>query len=125
MNSIKAELDKNPDQDHNEYIIETIFGWCGCGNPAAAGQYILAVLRRVKVRSDYDNRGSFEKVTDDDKQLQPFKGALEIMWYIMYQVELTEHVGSVPGWLTDKGTEVLEILEAYFKDQEDPTYAPT
>ena len=39
-------------------------------------------------------------------------GALYIILYLLNHAELMEHGGSVPGWLTDEGEEMLKLLKA-------------
>ena len=103
---------KQPDGsyfDENEIYyrdaIEFIMGmldFCGCGNPEQSLKYILKALIYI-----------------NDKETElPFSsdGEKYFVYYVLDKLELTEHGCSVPGWLTEKGEELLADLLTLEKD---------
>lgn len=111
--------------------VHHLLGWCGCGMPDAASAYVFNALRHLY---DFDASSSapingierrqpamapfFTQEYDDrckareDARKETFcgNGAEYFFWYWADEKGLIEHGGSVPGWLTDKGRMVLELL---------------
>ena len=84
--------------------------FCGCGNPGAAIEFLLGVLRAMNLRDakgdiDWHNRG------DALKKLLPEPGIEYFVLYWLAEHGLSEHGGSVPGWLTPLGEGILTALE--------------
>jgi hypothetical protein len=83
------------------------FGICGCGRPEDALQYIGKALVAMRDASDpWDNekRQMLFSMFHDD-------GAAYFFWYRMDNLDLTEHGGAVPGWLTAKGKDMIVAIE--------------
>lgn len=101
-------------QDAIEFIIERIFGFCGCGCPYDVAEYIRQALQSIY---DIEQKVWTNKVTynewknDNDnkkkKKIYSSQGAEYFIYYVLDQKGLTEHGGSVPGWLTESGKELL------------------
>ena len=93
----------------------TLLGFCGCGCPGEAAEWLLRLLRELDTRdksADYwQNRwGRLEQFW------APYGGIDSPVYYlIMYWIDdrgWTEHGGSVGGsWLEDKGIEAMKALE--------------
>ena len=72
-----------------------VMGFCCCGQPEMVLAYVRDVLRDIKNQScpDKDSAPTY------------------LVWYWLDSKDFTEHGGSVPGWLTDKGRDLLADLE--------------
>ena len=100
-----------------DFIQTHIFGFCGCGCPDDNLIYVRDSLRLLaKFRFSYHDEK--EKWEDFYKMYRlsvdnHFKssGAEYFMWYWLDNKGYTEHGGSVPGWITSKGEELLQDLE--------------
>lgn len=73
-------------------------GFCWCGSP---GDVLTLIRDSLKA-----------KTADDWWKHGDTSPAGYLLEYTMDRVGLTEHGGSVPGWLTDKGREILALLES-------------
>lgn len=97
--------------DEQEEEIMSLFGFCGCGVPQAAITTIHECLKRIKYHTDdtqyskegYENLNAYP--TDE--------GSRYIIWYLLDAKGFTEHGGSVPGWLTPEGYDLLKKLDSY------------
>tara|TARA_Y100000310_G_scaffold299375_1_gene334191 strand:+ start:3278 stop:3688 length:411 start_codon:yes stop_codon:yes gene_type:complete len=94
-----------------DFIITGILGYCGCGMPDESLMYIRKILRLIHSLhvEEYD--------PNQWKELDQFfssEGEKYTMFYMLEKLELTEHGGCVPGWVTDKGIELLEDLEKLY-----------
>lgn len=113
--------EKTWDEAAISFIQRGILKFCGCGMPGSNLAYIRDRMRALKKRHD-ENQFAFEKLhgynadrwqknTDAIYALFPDQQSAYFFFYWMDSVGLEEHGGSVPGWLTDKGVELLEDLE--------------
>ena len=103
--------------DIESFIATGLFGFCGCGNNESAIEYVykaMCLVWKLKTvvwekKLDYEiwrtEIGIF--FNSDD-------GAEYFMWYFLDNAGLTEHGGSVPGWLTADGEELLDDIERHF-----------
>lgn len=97
-------------------LIEDIadgFSFCGCGKPEDAVKHVHKALQLVSDRTELiigDGSLSSEEWDKRNTELFGSEGAMYFMWYWLENQELTEHGGSVPGWLTAKGEELLTRL---------------
>ncbi len=82
-------------------------GFCGCGMPDELLPYVADALRHV---ADLSNN-SPDAWDERRAELYPVPGSDWFMWEVLNEKGLTEHGGSVPGWLTDKGKALLAELE--------------
>lgn len=109
-------------------------GFCGCGDPETALRYIRDLLRLIGERGpdsfapggmDQWNewyKGHRAKV---DAFFHDDRGAEYLAYYLLDDKGLTEHGGSVPGWLTPKGKDILADLEAHSAELDDEAPTPT
>jgi hypothetical protein len=97
------------------YIIEHEFGWCGCGRPFEAAMHVRSILALIaSLHSDKEGqewREHYQRWTEAEKSLFPHEGSNTVAYYVMDRAGLTEHGGSVPGWLTARGHEMLKDLD--------------
>ena len=119
----------------DEYDSETsllqigVFDCCACGMPEKNLEYILGALELIKDRGPESNK-PLGKDTEwslwwdqHKKDTIAHHGSEEPAYFFYYWADnqkLTEHGGSVPGWLTAKGEEVLKLLKAWLDRQ--PVY---
>ena len=99
-----------------------VFGFCTCGAPDAALTLMRDAMRLIELRGPSNprqHRQWFDEVYVPRLRevFGEFDGAQYVVWYLLEDKGLTEHGGSVPGWLTPKGHEVLADLEAYCADE--------
>jgi hypothetical protein len=97
-----------------EDALSSVFGFCGCGAPELALAYMGRVMRAIQnLQGDgsfEDRHAAYEEASNalfhgDD-------GARYVAYYLLAERGLTEHGGSVPGWLSDRGVGVLFDIEA-------------
>ena len=116
-------------QEDDSYIIDDVYhedienaltsgicNFCGCGNPKDALKYVGKVLRLIyTLQTDvWDNKLPYDDWSKLEKKLFPVKGSEYFAYYWLDNMELTEHGGSVPGWLVDKGIELMEDIEELY-----------
>lgn len=97
-------------QTIEDIVHSHFFGFCGCGDPEGNLQYIRDGLDFIDWRFNVENT-PFEKIKE--KQLEIFgnEKAAYFFYYWCDKEDLTEHGGSVPGWLSEKGKLILDILK--------------
>jgi len=78
-------------------------GFCGCGDPLSAMQFLYKVLKLAPFHQDW-------KLVRD---LFPNDGMYHFVLYQLNHLGLMEHGGSVGGgWLTERGELALKLLQA-------------
>lgn len=84
--------------------------WCFCGAPWEAGNALLRCLDAVNDRAARTLPGG----DDPWRHIAPGDEGLRWMaMYVLAELDLTEHGGSVQGaWLTPRGESVRELLRA-------------
>ena len=100
----------------SEYYQCEFFGLCGCGKPDENLEYIKDGLTLIDNRMK--RKISYEEMKAQEIAVFGSKKAAYFFYYWADKTELTEHGSSVPGWLTDKGEEVLEDLTQITKEEE-------
>lgn len=105
-----------------EVLINGVVGFCGCGRPDDALKYIHDGLRLIDdLELAVSESNSFERNSSyDDWRYEVekhFKSseAEYFFYYVMDVLGLTEHGGSVPGWLSDKGKAFLSLTSSLFE----------
>lgn len=91
------------------------FNFCGCGSPDKNLEYIRDGLAHIdKTQPENISREEYHKWYDEwKKEGHEIFGNEKARYFFFYwadMLELTEHGGSVPGWLTEKGRETLADL---------------
>jgi hypothetical protein len=90
--------------------------WCGCGEPNGAMELLGEVLEVLAWKFDLKTEiweSFYARYSDKLEQLVRYKTDYRLActyFYILESAELTEHGGSVPGWLTDEGEELLKNI---------------
>lgn len=102
-----------PDDCHHESMESAIYSgvlnMCGCGVPEDGAKYWRDLLLLIKYKMadgvDYKTGEEFAK-----KLLPEHPGASWVIYHLMENMDLTEHGGCAPGWLTGFGEAVLIAL---------------
>lgn len=107
-------------EDAESFIISSVLEFCGCGRPYAALEHVYKALQIVNDLKElvWENKITYQEWDERKKEVFANEGAEYFMWYFLDNKGLTEHGGSVPGWLTPKGIELLEDLEECFQENE-------
>lgn len=104
------------------------FGACNCGQPDEAVRFLRDVLQLLRDLShvvwptlqgpdrDAAYRTAYKTWEQRESSLIPSPGLQMVVYYRLHALGLTEHGGSVPGWLSDKGHRVLDALERFGDD---------
>lgn len=88
-------------------------GWCWCGAPETVMTLIKDALELVAEKCpDGTNWNDWYEAHKkrEEALFGPNPGIRYFVWYMFDVMGLTEHGGSVPGWLDEKGRELLEAL---------------
>lgn len=109
----------------NEFQVERL-NFCGCGNPLGNLEWILEGMNLVDERmkpspkpwGSPENRAWWEAI--DAKELAHFgnERARDFFWYWLDDQEFTEHGGSIPGWLTQKGVKFRDELASAIRQSQ-------
>lgn len=99
-----------------DFLQGYVLGFCCCGQPDANLKFIAQVLKHI---NELKTEVWSKNISFEDWQFQgstiASENALYFAYYFLDQKELTEHGGSVPGWLTDKGIEFMEDVNELYK----------
>lgn len=91
-----------------------ILGLCGCGLPEQNLLYIRDVLRHInRLKEFHEKQISYDEWKAAGRQIMHTEQIEYFTYYVLDSLGLTEHGGSVPGWLTKKGEDLLSDLEEY------------
>jgi hypothetical protein len=94
-------------EDAESFIQSTILGFCNCGRPWVSLEFIAKCLKQVDIYHDSD----FDEWQEENSKIIGDEGVQYFAWYFLHSKDLSEHGGSVPGWLTMEGKELLEDLQ--------------
>ena len=106
---------ETPDGCHWDSIEDAIYSgllnMCGCGVPEDGAKYWRDLLLLIKYKMvgcvDYNSGEEFAS-----KLFGDHPGASWVMYHVAENLDLTEHGGSAPGWLTGLGEAVVIGLVA-------------
>lgn len=100
-------------EDAEDLLIKRFTGFCGCGNPEEALQFMAKVLRMLHTITGE----GYEARLQAEKDIFAITGASTFTYYVLSELGLTEHGGSLPGWLTQKGIEFMEDVEELYSEE--------
>ena len=102
-------------EDVEDFIATGLLGFCGCGKPHHAIKHVRQSLQLVHDLKYlvWEEKLTYKEWKEKTKEVFLNEGAEYFMWYFLDNKELTEHGGSVPGWLTGKGEELLADLNEF------------
>jgi hypothetical protein len=112
-----------------DFILNGIFGFCGCGLPEKVILYIRDALQLMYDRKEEEEyivrmdikenleQSSIRYAEWNKKAKELFKSdsAEQLMWYVLDKADLLEHGGCVPGWITNEGIGLLGDLNELIK----------
>lgn len=112
VNGLYQINESSPEYDDPiDFIQQELFGFRGCGCPESNLKFIRDVMEILKWWHFYMKDKKFDDVYPEyQKRLKDLcsnEGALYLAYYVLHDKGFTEHGGSVPGWLTDNGEELL------------------
>jgi hypothetical protein len=109
-------------EDTTDLIQNGILGFCACGGPEENLAYILGGLELIDERHEAEAAGWDWKAWEA-KCVQHFGNieAAYFFWYWADKERLTEHGGSVPGWLDERGHHLLGLLREWKGVTNEPT----
>lgn len=89
-----------------------VLGFCGCGIPEETLEWVggglqLIVDIKAKVWDDSNPYDYHAWAADVREHFGPERGSEYFFWYWASDRKFTEHGGSVPGWLTELGEQLL------------------
>lgn len=92
---------------------------CACGRPFENIKYVGKVLRHIHNLKElvWEKKTSYEDWEKEGEEIGS-SDALYFAYYCLDELGLTEHGGSVPGWLTQKGIEFMEDAEELTEEGE-------
>ena len=95
-----------------------ILGFCGCGSPEQNLEYVLGGLTLLDEKTELYDSDKPDWNAYHAKSLEHFgnEQAEYFFWYWLDTKGFTEHGGGVPGWLTEEGEKLLELLKEW-KDE--------
>lgn len=98
--------------DAESFIEMGLFNFCGCGQPDSTREYVRNSLQLVSDIKElvWEKKMSYEDWIDKKNELFKTDEAEFFMWYWLDHKGYIEHGGSVPGWLTEDGKEILSDL---------------
>ena len=103
--------------DEGSALSMGVLGCCGCGRPedtarwVGRGLEVLSLWASPDVSTDEWRARVREQFGSDE--------AAYFFWYWCDNQKLSEHGGSVPGWLTDRGKAVLADIKRILPPESD------
>lgn len=108
----------------HEWVFDGL-GFCGCGDPEAALEFLKSVLLAIRQRSngneieegDKASQERWSRNSDAIRQMLHMETAPAMAWSYLYMLDskgLLEHGGNCSGsWLTERGEQILDALLKY------------
>ena len=103
------------DECHWDNVIDYIqigyLGFCGCGSLEENLEYIMDGLAYIDERPN--GKEEFNEWIERGHKIFGNELSKSFFFYWADKEELSEHGSSIPGWLTDKGKELLAALRKF------------
>lgn len=102
--------------DSAEDLVSGMLGFCGCGAPDLALDYVGAgldlVAQRMALWESQDGHAETRFKATEARELEHFgtDGARYFFWYWADGEGFLEHGSLVPGWLTERGKQMLALI---------------
>ena len=95
-----------------DFLQTKILNFCCCGRPFENIKYVGKILRYIHDLKEkvWNGKISYEAWEEEGKKIGSVE-SLYFAYYYLTEIDLLEHGGSVPGWLTAKGIEFMEDAE--------------
>jgi len=99
-------------ENAESFLQGKVLKFCGCGSPDLSLKFIRKALRQVQNLKELvlEKKQTHEEWSAENKKI--FGESEYFVWYFLDREGFTEHGGSIPGWLTKSGIELLEDLDA-------------
>ena len=101
-----------------ESALGSVLGFCNCGMPTEALRFIWKVLELIgeETEGTWEEwyKGHRERA---DKLFHKDHGIKYVVYYLLAEKGLTEHGGSVPGWLDGLGKDILDDLRGMYEQR--------
>lgn len=106
-------------EDAESFLQTYVLGFCGCGCPEESLAHIRDVLQHIDNLKQlvWEKKQTYEEWTAAGNKIFANSGAEYFAYYFVDTKGLTEHGGSVPGWLTDKGRDFLADVTELLSNQ--------
>lgn len=103
-----------------DFLQSHVLGFCNCGRPEESLRYVRDALQHIDNLKQlvWEKKQTHEEWEADGKKVFANAGAEYFAYYVLSEKGFEEHGGSVPGWLTDKGRELLDDLNKCICDEE-------
>lgn len=103
--------------DARDWLSIKVLDFCGCGHVERNLEFVRDGLKLIQKRSAY--LSSIEKVTDVvmaelkrmEEEVFGTQAAAEFFYQVAAARNLTEHGGSVPGWLDEAGENFIKDVD--------------
>lgn len=105
-------------------VIGEMLGFCGCGSNESAMEFVRDALQLVKERHLSSHEEAWKIILEKQNTLFHNDNIMFFTWYWLDDKGLTEHGSSVPGWLTNKGKEILDDLNEILKEDDTTLVTP-
>jgi hypothetical protein len=109
--------------DAEQYLETRVLGFCPCGKGTIL-EYVLGSLELIDWKTI-----QHEKNVPWDTYFKLWRSkcnfffgnemAEDFMWHFLDREDYTDHGGSVPGWLNDKGFALRDAIRQVLEEQDD------
>jgi len=103
-----------------DFIQGEILGFCGCGVPEENLRFIMRGLSHIDKERPDNDPGWYDEWVKEGIEIFGNDAVRFFFFYWADKEKLTAHGGSVPGWLADKGRELLSDLVEMHKEIDKP-----
>lgn len=100
-----------------DLILRGMLGFCGCGMPVDCISFIKGGLELLDKYSKEET--DFKQWKEEVLKYFGTEGGEWFFWYWCDKEELSNHGGIVPGWLEEKGIELLSDLRESEREGKD------
>lgn len=94
-------------------LLANMLNFCGCGYVEDAIEYVYRSLCLVWKLQHEVGITEMPNWCTEVEGYYGSKGAEYFMWYYLHNLKLTQHGTCVPGWLTEKGEDIMKDIETY------------
>lgn len=104
--------------DNAEDFLCSILGFCGCGQPEAALEHVRQSLRIIHDLKEkvWEKTETYDSWNARMRALMHTNGIEYFTYFFLDDKGFLEHGGSVPGWLTPEGEDMLADLDEWAAD---------
>lgn len=102
--------------DAESWLQSRVLDFCGCGPIEENLIYVRDGLKLLDERRAlvYEDQRTWEEQLKLEASFFGNKQASEFFFYVMSMRDLTEHGGSIPGWLTEEGENFIKDVDELY-----------